>query len=89
MKKISSVFFAVLIISGCATNPLTGKRTMAFVNNSELFPMAFQQYEEFLRENKVVTGTPESEMVERVGNRIAEAAEKWLQREGYGHYLDD
>jgi predicted Zn-dependent protease len=79
----------ILLIIGCATNPLTGKRTMAFVGNSELFPMAFAQYDEFLKENKVVTGTADAAMVERVGTRIAIAAQKWLESEGNAHYLDD
>jgi predicted Zn-dependent protease len=62
---------------------------MAFVSNSELFPMAFQQYEEFISENKVITGTPEAEMVERVGKNIREAAEKWLASQGNSVYLKD
>jgi predicted Zn-dependent protease len=89
VKKIKSLFFIFLVFSGCVTNPLTGKSTMAFVNNSELFPTSFAQYEEFLQENTVVTGTPEAEMVYRVGTRLAEAASKWLASEGYARYLND
>jgi len=62
---------------------------MAFVNNSEIFPASFQAYEEFLKQNTVVTGTPEAAMLERVGNRLRQAAEKWLAAEGQSHYLDD
>jgi predicted Zn-dependent protease len=90
MKKwlaIACVFS--LIFTTCVTNPLTGKTTMAFVSNSSLFPTAFQQYDEFLLENKVITGTPEAEMVERVGVNIRRAAEIWLASEGHGDYLRD
>jgi predicted Zn-dependent protease len=73
----------------CATNPLTGKSTMAFIPNSSLFPMAFQEYSEFLSENTVVKGTPEALMVERVGRDIRTAAEKWLASEGHSEYLKD
>ena len=62
---------------------------MAFVGNSSLFPSSFAQYEQFITENNVVTGTPEADMVARVGARIADAAHKWLSAEGYAHYLDD
>ena len=79
----------VLLIVGCVTNPLTGKKTMAFYGNDELFPMSFAYYDEFLTENKVVTGTAEAAMVDRVGKRLATAAQKWLESEGNGHYLDD
>jgi predicted Zn-dependent protease len=93
-RRISGRAFAVLLgiallVIGCATNPLTGKRTMAFIHNNQLLPMAFAQYDEFLNENKVVTGTGEAAMVDRVGKRLAAAAQKWLASEGNEHYLDD
>ena len=89
MKKIYPLLFAVLLFSGCATNPLTGKSTMAFIGNSQLFPTSFAQYDEFLNESTVVTGTADAAMVTRVGTRLAEAAQKWLASEGNAHYLDD
>lgn len=73
----------------CATNPFTGKKTMALVSNDSLFPSAFQQYNQFLTENKVLTGTKDSEMIKRVGERIAIASERWLNANGYQGYLND
>jgi len=62
---------------------------MAFVSNSVLFPISFRQYEEFISENTIVKGTPEAEMVQRVGNRIRAAAESFLAFQGDANYLDD
>ena len=76
MKKLHAVFFILLLFFGCVTNPLTGKNTMAFVSNNSLFPMAFSQYEEFLKENTVITNTEEADMVARIGRNIADAAQK-------------
>ena len=42
------------LVFSCATNPLTGKKTLNFVSNSELFPSSFAQYGTFLKENKVI-----------------------------------
>ena len=89
MRKFLCAFFVILLFSGCVTNPLTGKKTMAFVDNSELFPMAFSQYDEFLKEHTVISGTAEAAMVKRVGERLAVAAQKWLEKEGKGDYLKD
>jgi predicted Zn-dependent protease len=89
MKKICVIFIVILYLSACATNPLTGKSTMAFVSNSQLFPTSFAQYDEFLNENTVITDTTDAEMVERVGKRLADAAQKWLEAEGSAHYRDD
>ncbi|MGC1630890.1 MAG: M48 family metallopeptidase [Gelidibacter sp.] len=78
----------VLFLS-CATNPFTGTKTLALVPNSQLFPTAFAQYDEFLTENKVIKGTKDAEMVKRVGQKIAVAAERWLDANGYQGYLKD
>ena len=56
MKRIIvfSLFSISMLTMGCATNPLTGKSTLALVDNSSIFPSAFQQYDAFLKENKVI-----------------------------------
>lgn len=89
LRKIIIAFGSVLLIASCATNPFTGKKTMALVPNSQLFPTAFAQYDQFLTDNKVVKGTKDAEMVTRVGQRIAAAAERWLSANGYVGYLND
>jgi len=89
MKKIYTLCIGIFLFFGCVSNPLTGKSTMAFVSNSTLFPTAFAQYDTFLGENTVITGTADAAMVSRVGEKIAAAAQKWLTAEGYPNYLDD
>lgn len=92
MIKIKNTFFLIataFLFSACAKNPFTGKKTMAFVPNSQLFPTAFSQYSQFLNENNVVTGTKDAEMISRVGQRIAVAAERWLVANGSTGYLKD
>ncbi len=77
-----------MVIICCATNPLTGKTTMALVSNDELLASSFQQYDEFLKENTVITGTANAALVQRVGEKIRKAAELWLASEGASSYLD-
>jgi predicted Zn-dependent protease len=90
MKKIVVFLTVVLLLfSGCVANPLTGKSTMALVSNAELFPSAFAQYDAFLKENTVVTGTADAAMVQRVRTKLAEAAQKWLAADGNANYLRD
>ncbi|OUR99006.1 peptidase M48 [Flavobacteriales bacterium 33_180_T64] len=89
MKNKIVAIGALALFLSCATNPFTGKKTLAFVSNNQLFPSAFAQYDQFLTENKVVTGTSDAEMIKRVGQRIAVAAERWLNANGHQGYLDD
>lgn len=79
----------ILFYLSCATNPFTGNKTLAIVPNSEIFPTAFAQYDQFLSENKVVQSTANAEMITRVGQRIATASERWLDANGYKGYLKD
>lgn len=88
-KHIIIASVVTLLFLSCATNPFTGKQTMALVSNDQLFPAAFQQYNQVLSESKVIKGTAQSEMITRVGQRIAIAAERYLNANGYEGYLKD
>jgi predicted Zn-dependent protease len=85
--KISAILLFGLALS-CSKNPFTGKSSLALVSNSEILPSAFQQYNQFLSENKVVTGTADAKRVETVGMKIKTAAERWLNANGYSNYLE-
>ena len=85
--QITSILACIMFL-GCATNPFTGKKTLALVPNSTIFPSAFQQYSTFLNDNKVVTGTADAQMITRVGQRIAKAAERYLNANGHAEYLE-
>jgi len=88
--KLPFILIAISVLMiGCATNPFTGKKTMAFVSNVSLFPSAFLQYDQFLKEHDVIVNTANSKMIRRVGKRISSAAEKWLNANGYQDYLKD
>ena len=89
MKKILTISVFLLLIVSCKTNPFTGKQTLNFQDNSSLFPSAFKQYDAFLSEHDVITGTEESERIKRVGQRIKKAAETWFNANGYPGYLKD
>ncbi len=88
-KQICTLLLTVVLVCACKTSPFTGKKTLNFVSNDQLFPMAFQQYDQFLSENKVLNGTTDAAMVKRVGEKIAVAAERYLTAKGYPGYLQD
>jgi predicted Zn-dependent protease len=89
MRKIVLILAVFLAVVACKTNPFTGKKVLNFYPNSQIFPMAFAQYDQFLTENNVVEGTSEARMITKVGQRISSAAERWLTANGYPGYLKD
>lgn len=91
MKKrlLFTAICVVFSVVSCTTkNPFTGKNNLNFVSNEQLFPSAFQQYDAFLKENKVITGTTDARRIETVGMKIKNAAEKYLDANGFKGYLN-
>jgi predicted Zn-dependent protease len=89
MKKIICLIGTVSLVLSCATNPFTGKKTMALVPDSQIFPSAFAQYGQFLAENKVLKGTKDAIRVENIGTKIKVAAERYLSANGRADYLNN
>lgn len=91
MKNIKSISITatLLLVISCATNPFSGKQTMALVSDSQIFPSAFQQYSQFLASNKVLDGTKDAIRVTNIGTKIKIAAEKYLNANGRQGYLKD
>ena len=87
--KFKFIAFDILVlVVSCAKNPFTGKSTMALVPNSQIFPSAFQQYNQFLSENKVIKGTTDAKRIETIGTKIKTASERWLAANGQADYLE-
>ncbi len=76
------VLAAVTVVIACATVPVTERRQLRLIPRSELLAMSFSQYDQFLSENPVISGTPEARMVERVGSRIANAVQQYMSEIG-------
>jgi len=71
-----------LFLIGCATVPLTDRRSLHLVSDSELLSLSSQQYDEILMENRLSSNQGQVQMVRSVGRRIASAAEAFLKESG-------
>ncbi len=80
---------ALLLVVSCKTNPFTGESNLNFVSNDQLFPASFEQYNQFLNEAEVVRGTEEARMVQNLGQDIVNAAERYLNANGYQGFMND
>lgn len=86
MKKIAFLPLILLILS-CATNPLTGRQSLSLVSNAQLFPQAFAQYDQVLKESKIDKTSADAKMINNVGQRIKYAAEKFYKEQGLSQAL--
>ena len=55
MRKAAALIMVLGFLISCSTVPITGRKQFKLVSDSQLIPMAIQQYEGFLKENKVST----------------------------------
>ncbi|GHA33176.1 peptidase M48 [Salinimicrobium marinum] len=89
IKQLVFLFSFLFMVSACKTNPFTGERNLNFVSNSQIFPASFEQYDQVLDQSQVVTNTAESRMIKNVGQKIAVAAERFLNANGHEGYTND
>ena len=73
----SLIVFSFILIS-CSSVPLTGRKQLSIIPASQMLTMSFQQYDEFIRSNKLSNDASNSEMVKRVGNNIKNAVERYM-----------
>jgi len=88
LKRITILLVFGLFVYGCATVPLTGRRQLSLVDNSEILPLSYEQYREVKGDSKIVTNTPDGQKVVQVGKRIAAAVEEYLKANNYGDLLE-
>ncbi len=82
MKKtifnITILLLFAMFLTACSTVAVTGRKQISLVPKETMFATSFQQYDGFLKEHKVITGTSQSAMVKNVGARIQKAVEKYF-----------
>lgn len=76
----SIVIFIVLIIAdSCTRVPITGRRQMNLLSESELMKLSLTEYNKFLAKHPPVPDTDTStQLVKKVGNNIRVAVEKFM-----------
>lgn len=79
LRKSLFALTAVLVIGACSKVPISGRKQMNLLPESELVGMGKSAYAEALAANPPINGTPEANMVKTVGQRIADGATRYLE----------
>ncbi|WP_020528322.1 M48 family metallopeptidase [Flexithrix dorotheae] len=84
MKKLLALFtiFLVLTIYSCSTVPITGRSQFAPLPASQMLALGEQSYDQVLAQSQLSTNKAQTEMVRRVGRRIARAVENYFKANG-------
>lgn len=78
----SFVGISLLLNFCCATVPITERKVLRLIPEGQLLSMSLDQYGEILRTSKLSEDREKVEMVKKVGERIARAAEEFLKEYG-------
>ena len=83
MKKKVSVWLSMLLfLAACSSVPLTGRKQMLLVSDSEVLSSSLTQYSDYMKTATKSTSKNGSVMVTRVGKKIAAATEQYLKNNG-------
>ena len=77
--SLAITVITIFVLQSCSTVPLTGRSQLNLIPNSEMLSMSFQQYDQFLKENKLSTNQAEVNLVKDTGVKIEHAVEKYMQ----------
>lgn len=88
MRRASLLLIALtLFLYSCQTVPITGRQQLSLVPSETVLSMSIGSYNEFLSKHRVIEGTPEAQMVKRVGSRIQNSVEQYFAQQGLADRL--
>ena len=93
MHKVKIIkLMGVLVCAGfmmfaCTTVPMSGRQQLNLVSQNTMMSMSLQQYNQFLKENKVSQNKQQTALVKRVGARIQHAVELYFKQNNNSQQL--
>jgi len=70
---------ALMLFVGCSTVPITGRRQISFVPQSQLISSSIDSYNQLIEQSTLSNDTAKTQMVVTVGNNIAKSAEQFMR----------
>jgi predicted Zn-dependent protease len=92
MKKLNvlaaGALLLMLFIESCSTVPLTGRKQLSLVPESEMVTLGLTNYATFLKENIISTDKANTALVNKVGTKISQAVIKYMTENNMLSRLD-
>lgn len=88
MKKIIFLLSIILGLYSCSSVPITGRKQLSLVSDSEIMSLSLQEYNDFIKTAQKSTDQTNTALVQRVGRNIANAVESYYKANGMESMLD-
>lgn len=85
MKQLKLMMVLAVLLASCGTSrtvPITGRKQTLNVTDEEMLSLSTQQYTKYMQTAKKSTDATNTAMVQRVGQRLANAVETYLRDNG-------
>lgn len=79
---------SLILITACATVPITGRRQLNIIPAAQINSLSFQEYSDFLKNNKLSTNTQQTAMVKEIGVNIQRAVERYFAQQNMSSSLN-
>jgi predicted Zn-dependent protease len=87
LKKLTVFIALAIILYACSSVAVTGRKQLSLVPNSEIIPMANQEYKEVLQKGPLSNNQQQAQMIKTVGLKIQKAVEQYMASKGLSEEL--
>ncbi|MDO9261788.1 MAG: M48 family metallopeptidase [Flavobacteriaceae bacterium] len=88
MKKVFIVLGVMFLVFNCTTVPITGRKRVNLVSDSQILPSSFAMYSGFLKENKVSKNIAKTNEIKYIGGKISKSVDKFMRANGMQEEAD-
>lgn len=88
-SKFSALFLIAVLIIGCSTVPITGRKQLSFIPQNQLISSSIDSYNQLLSQSKLSQDAQKKQMVVDVGKKIAASAEQFMRENGMEKELEN
>jgi len=88
LKLFTPIILLALTLYYCSTVPITGRSQLHLISSADLNALSFQQYGEFLQQNKLSADAQNTNMVKSVGLNIQKAVERYFAQHNLSNELN-
>lgn len=78
LKKLFFISVISVFLIACTNAPISGRKQLLLVSEQEMITQSYSQYREVIAHSKVLNNS-NSKLVKKVGNRIANAVERYFR----------
>jgi len=86
-KRSAFLFISAIVLYSCATVPVTGRKQLSLVSNSDIIQQSAVEYQKVLAQSKLSNDQQKVAMIKTVGTRVQKAVESYMSQKGLSDQL--